>query len=344
MAELFSVIWVLLPIPSIWLLIKHLKLRKELKRIQNSEGLLNSNVGRKEGEISDLENQNRNRDRFIKILAERLLSDNLRFLIKNLTTQNYATSRSRLEKVVEFCSKNGFYILPPDRAKLLDQLRDSYEQVVRKNIAKEEQARIKERIRDEQKLEREIAAELKRIDAEKKALEKSLEKALKETGDEHSAEIDRLRQLLNEAEAKNLRAKSQAQLTRSGHVYVISNIGSFGAGVFKIGMTRRLEPLDRVKELGDASVPFPFDVHMMISCDDAPSLERALHRELDSARINRINHRKEFFKINLEKIVSVVENNHGKLDYVAEPDAFEYREGLAMSGDEKIHPSLASLA
>ena len=79
-------------------------------------------------------------------------------------------------------------------------------------------------------------------------------------------------------------------------MYVLSNIGSFGEGVYKIGMTRRLEPQDRVRELGDASVPFPFDVHMMISCDDAPSLENALHRESHKQRVNKVNFRKEFFR------------------------------------------------
>ena len=85
---------------------------------------------------------------------------------------------------------------------------------------------------------------------------------------------------LAEAQASSERAKSMAQLTKAGHVYILSNIGSFGEGIFKVGMTRRLEPQDRVKELGDASVPFPFDVHAMISCENAPGLENALHKEL----------------------------------------------------------------
>lgn len=97
-----------------------------------------------------------------------------------------------------------------------------------------------------------------------------------------------------------------AQQTKAGNVYVISNLGSFGDRVSKIGMTRRLEPMDRVKELGDASVPFPFDVHMMIACDDVPKLETALHREFHKRRINRVNLRKEFFRVGLEEIQKLV--------------------------------------
>jgi hypothetical protein len=118
-------------------------------------------------------------------------------------------------------------------------------------------------------------------------------------------------------------------------VYVISNIGSFGQDVFKVGMTRRLEPLDRVRELGDASVPFPFDVHMMISCEDAPKLENALHHEFFFLRLNRTNPRKEFFKIDIESIRRVVEREHGKVDYVADAEALQFRQSLEMSDEDE---------
>ncbi|TNC48203.1 GIY-YIG nuclease family protein, partial [Klebsiella quasipneumoniae] len=129
------------------------------------------------------------------------------------------------------------------------------------------------------------------------------------------------------------RAKSMAQMTKQGHVYVISNIGSFGENVYKIGMTRRLEPLDRVSELSGASVPFEFDVHAMISCDDAPALEYALHNKLSSERMNKVNLRKEFFKTDLSKIIQCVEEHHGKVEYVADPAALQYYRSLEI-GEE----------
>ena len=117
-------------------------------------------------------------------------------------------------------------------------------------------------------------------------------------------------------------------------MYVISNIGSFGEDVFKIGMTRRLEPMERVKELSGAAVPFDFDVHAMISCDDAPALEKTLHDHLECYRINRINLRKEFFRVELSRIIDEVERHHGQVDYIADPAALQYLQSLEYAESE----------
>ncbi|EKM30714.1 chromosome segregation ATPase family protein, partial [Vibrio harveyi] len=139
-------------------------------------------------------------------------------------------------------------------------------------------------MREEAKVEAEIKkAEAEAIKEEKrfqKALDtarKELEQASDELKLELEQQIAELQANLKEAELKHQRAQSMAEQTKQGHVYVISNIGSFGEDIYKIGMTRRLEPMDRVKELGDASVPFTFDVHAMIHTDDAPTLEKKLH-------------------------------------------------------------------
>ena len=116
-----------------------------------------------------------------------------------------------------------------------------------------------------------------------------------------NSKIEELQQRIAEIEEKK-RAISQAMLTKTGHVYIISNVGSFGENVYKIGMTRRLEPMDRVKELGDASVPFPFDVHAMIRTSDAPALENELHKHFDQRRLNLENQRKEFFRVSIDEI------------------------------------------
>src|SRR6185503_7667311 len=114
----------------------------------------------------------------------------------------------------------------------------------------------------------------------------------------------------------------------------ISNIGSFGEGIYKIGMTRRLEPKERIWELCSASVPFPFDIHMMISCTDAPSLENALHRAFFKQRINKANPRKEFFRVGLQEIHKIVTENHGEVEYVADAEALEYRQSISMSEED----------
>ena len=214
-------------------------------------------------------------------------------------------------------------------------LKAEYQKAVRAAFEREEQARIKAQIREEQLRQKEIDRELKQLEREREAIKAALEKALADAKDQHSEEVERLKARLAEAEAKSQRAISQAQLTTSGHVYVISNIGSFGDGIFKVGMTRRLEPLDRVKELGDASVPFPFDVHAMISCNDAPTLENALHRKLHKTRINKTNPRKEFFKTDIETIFQVVKEHHGEVEYVVDAEARQYRQSISMSDEDE---------
>ena len=122
-----------------------------------------------------------------------------------------------------------------------------------------------------------------------------------------------------------------AQLTRAGNVYIISNIGSLGDEVFKIGMTRRREPMDRIWELSDASVPFDFDVHAMIYSEDAPALERMLHNEFDDLRINKVNYRKEFFRLPLERIRDVVAAKGLNASFTLVAEAHEYRETMALN-------------
>ena len=117
--------------------------------------------------------------------------------------------------------------------------------------------------------------------------------------------------------------------TRAGFVYVISNIGSFGENIYKIGMTRRLEPMDRIKELGDASVPFEFDVHAMIFSADAPALETTLHNTFRGKEVNKVNLKKEFYKVSLDEIEKVVKENHNAtVTFTKVAEAAQYRETL----------------
>ena len=171
----------------------------------------------------------------------------------------------------------------------IDELVVVHEYQEQLQFEKEEQRRINEQIREEQRAQRELEKAQQEAEKEEKRYQRALDKARQEidqaTGkrqEKLQSEIQRLNELLLESQTNKERAMSRAQMTRSGHVYIISNIGSFGENVYKIGMTRRLEPTDRVRELGDASVPFRFDIHAMIYSEDAPSLENHLHRLLES--------------------------------------------------------------
>ncbi len=267
-------------------------------------------------------------------LAGRYLKENVSWIGGKLNANNFSSCKQRLVNVIGACRSIGFDVPEAQEQELVQNLQNDFEQAVRDEFARQEQARIKAQIREEERLAREIDKQIKDAEREKAAIQVALEKALKETQDEHSAEVELLKVRLKEAEEKAQRAISQAQLTKAGHVYVLSNIGSFGDGVYKIGMTRRLEPLDRVYELSSASVPFPYDVHMMISCDDAPSLENALHRELHKQRVNKVNFRKEFFRADFDSIRRIVTSQHGEVEYHAEPEALQYRESIRMPDED----------
>ena len=121
-----------------------------------------------------------------------------------------------------------------------------------------------------------------------------------------------------------------AQQTKRGHVYIISNIGAFGDNVYKIGMTRRLEPKDRVTELGDASVPFSFDIHAMIYSIDAPTLEKTLHKKFINNQVNKVNPRKEFFDVTLSDIRNIIDEMGIEAHWTMTAEAKEYYESKAM--------------
>lgn len=222
----------------------------------------------------------------------------------------------------------------------LDELNLVHEYQEKIQQEKEEQRRIREQMREEEVAQREM--ERAQQDAEKEearyatALDKARREAEQAVGEKQSrllAQINELTHRLAEAHERKERALARAQMTRSGHVYVISNIGSFGEQVYKIGMTRRLDPMDRVRELGDASVPFQFDVHAIIYTEDAPGLENALHKRFHHRRLNRVNERKEFFHVSLDDIARVVAEHHGTIEFTMSAEAEEYRKTLAFIKD-----------
>jgi hypothetical protein len=268
-----------------------------------------------------------------EVLARRYLKDNISWITKSLTADNFAASKQKLKQVVSWCRDIGFAFDAKEEEALVAELKREYEQVVRAALEREEQARIKAQIREEEAARRERDRAMAELERRRSAIDAALQAALTQAHDAYSAEIESLKTQLAEVESSQ-RAISQAQLTKAGYVYVISNIGSFGENVFKIGMTRRLEPLDRVRELGDASVPFPFDVHMMISCKDAPSLENALHRKFFRCQVNKTNPRKEFFRANIGDIAAVVREHHGEVEYKIDAEAFQYRQSLEMKDED----------
>ncbi|MGJ8694426.1 MAG: DUF4041 domain-containing protein, partial [Thalassotalea sp.] len=281
-------------------------------------------------------------NRGIKLTA-RAFNSECDTAISNARWNNVDRLEQRLEKAFDAINKmnqsNAIVISNAYFNLKLKELRLAYEYVDKKQQEKEEQQEIKRQMREEAKLQQELDKAEKDEEKFKKLLEKAKREAEKSAGsklDELNEKIASLSQELEEAHEKSERAKSLAQQTKIGHVYVISNIGSFGEDVYKIGMTRRLEPLDRVRELGDASVPFIFDVHAMIHSDDAPALESALHKKFDLKRLNLVNSRKEFFRVNLAEIEKEVSNISPDAEFIETAEARDYRKSQSILAQQKV--------
>lgn len=219
----------------------------------------------------------------------------------------------------------------------MSELHLAYEYQQKKQEEKEEQRRLKEEMREQEKLEREIKIARDRILKEKKHFSQAIEE-IKSRIEKSKNDIERqdLNLKLNELQSQSSSLEQEEkqidyreQNAKAGYVYVISNLGSFGENIFKIGMTRRLEPLDRIYELGDASVPFPFDVHALIFSDNAPELEAKIQNQFHQGRLNKINNRKEFFKADINELEKTIKQNYNKIvDFEKVPGAEQYRESL----------------
>jgi len=271
-------------------------------------------------------------------------------LIGKVNPGNFPRTLERIEKLAAALEKSaatlhcGFNI---EYVKLkYEECKIQYQFKLKKQEEQEEQRLIREQMREEQKAIREYERAIAQAEEEERIYRDMLEKAreqLKMASEEERAMAEQriadLENLLAVAEAKEQRAKSMAEQTRRGHVYVISNIGSFGENIYKIGLTRRLEPELRVKELGDASVPFAFDVHAMIYSEDAPAIEAALHREFKRRHVNAVNFRKEFFRVDLQSIKDAVEKiTGGEAEFKMTALAEEYYESRRLQSVEVSTP------
>lgn len=270
-------------------------------------------------------------------------------LVSKVKWNNVNQMKERMQKLFDAINKLGQGFQVYINNQYLDlkekELILEYEYQTKRQQEKEEMRAIQEELREEEKVKREFEQAQREAEKEEATYQKALDKARKEyeasTGETHDklqAQIEKLEQELKEAQEKKERALSMAQQTKRGHVYIISNIGSFGENVYKIGMTRRLEPVDRVKELGDASVPFQFDIHAMIYSDEAPTLENELHKAFTNKKVNMLNYRKEFFNVTLDEIESKVKEIGLDADFSRLPEAMEYRETLAIL--EKLNSQL----
>ena len=218
----------------------------------------------------------------------------------------------------------------------LEALNIEYEYYVQRERAKEEQRAIREQMRQEAEERKRLEQEKKKVEAEENKYRQEIDRITAQMQQAHDAELDELRKRLEEMNALVAKVEEKKeeiinlQNGKAGTVYIISNIGSFGDNMYKIGMTRRIEPQDRVNELGDASVPFPFDVHSFIFSEDAVALENALHHELNDRRVNKVNLRKEFFNVSIEELQQIVERIDPTAPFKVTALAEQYRQSISI--------------
>ena len=264
-------------------------------------------------------------------------------IVDKVTLRNMDNSREKILRSFDTLNRifqdDGVQITQDFLHTKFEELSLAYSCLVKQEEEKEQRRAIREQMVEEEKVRKEIERAKQKIEKEEAQFSNEINKLMAYMQNakddiERTLYIDKIKELQEKLDALQKDKDDvlqREQNTRAGFVYIISNIGSFGEQVFKIGMTRRLEPMDRIAELSSASVPFPFDVHAMIFSEDAPHLESVLHQHFDKQRVNQVNPRKEFFKVDLEEIKKVVlENHNATVKFVDVPDAIEYRETVKL--------------
>lgn len=279
----------------------------------------------------------------MKKLCLRSFNNECEAAVDEVKFNNYERCEARIEKSADAVEKLGKTMsvrINPRYVQLKkDELKIALEYQIQKQREKEEQKELRAQLREEARVAKELEEARKEALKEQQHYQNALDKVQKQIAactDETELEV--LKEKLSDLSAKfDVITENIAQIDyrqanqKAGYVYIISNIGAFGEDVYKIGMTRRLEPQERVDELGDASVPFNFDVHAMIFSDNAPALEATLHRTFAERRLNYINNRREFYHVSLDEVKQIVKENHDKtVEFVEVPPAEQYRETIKM--------------
>lgn len=250
--------------------------------------------------------------------------------VRSLRAGNVVSAKKRLEASIAAIAKLGammeMRVNPEYHALRVKELELTADYLMRVQVEREEAREERERLREERRAEQELAAERVRLDKEREHYLNAL-RALE--GSDDTQGIEELTQRLEDIDQAIERNDFRAANIRAGYVYVISNRGALGRHVVKIGMTRRLEPMDRIRELGDASVPFPFDVHAMFFSEDAVTVESELHRAFAERRVNLVNLRREFFFATPAEVREVLLEKVGSLlEFTEEPESTQYLQSL----------------
>lgn len=252
--------------------------------------------------------------------------------LRTLRAGNVLTAKKRLEGSVSAIERLGkmmeMRINPAYHQLRVEELELTADHLMKVQEEREAAREERERLREERKAEQELAAERERLEKERAHLLNAFT-ALQNSGDTAAAaDLQAKIDAVDNAIAQN---DFRAANIQAGYVYVISNRGAFGPNVVKIGLTRRLEPMDRIRELGDASVPFPFDVHALFFAEDAVTIESELHKHFSVRRLNQVNLRREFFFASPQEVREVLLSKVGNLlEFADEAESTQYLQSVGV--------------
>lgn len=311
--------------PSVILKLHHMDVKDLRKAFRDNEKQIQSVLKQYEGRYTTKANKT------IYSLMVIALQAELQNVLYNLKYEKLDTAIDQVKSVTEkylSIASSGNQSIAGTITKFIGEIeylfinavKIEYNYYVKKEQARQEQLAIREQMRQEAEERKALEAERKKVEAEESKFTSQISVLKDQLSTASSDEIDTLNHRIMELEAQLLDVVVKKediikpQNGKAGNIYIISNLGSFGDKVFKIGMTRRMNPQDRVNELGDASVPFKFDVHSFIFSDNAVALESALHERLNNQRVNKVNLRKEFFYSSVDELEALV----NELDPTAE--------------------------
>lgn len=313
--------------------------KEELDRIRDAQKKLIKNdkaiIGATTWTVNGSKSKGNKMIADMKKLFLRAFNSDCEDVISKVKYNNFDMSLKKIRQSANSIEKLGKSMSLQITQKYIDwkeeELTLAFEYQQKKQEEKEAQKAARAEMREAARLQKEIEAQRKKIEKEQTHYQTAYEKLLKQLEEDPDnsdllAKKSELENQLNDIDRAIKDIDYREANQRAGYVYIISNIGAFGENVYKIGMTRRLDPQDRVDELGDASVPFNFDVHAMIFSDDAPALETALHKAFEDRKLNMVNTRREFFNVTLDEIKEVVKENFDKtVEFVDVPDAEQFR-------------------
>ncbi len=320
--------------------------KEKIKQVREKEKALiktkNAVTGNTDWTVNNSKTKGRKMVSDMQKLLLRAFNSECDYIIDHVTVANIETSKRKItasrDAISELGKMAGISIRWEYFNCKLEELYLALDYQQKKQEEKEALREARAQLREEAKLAKEIAEARKKLEKEQSHYTNALSKLKAQLANVTEEERPALEEKIKEAESRlekidaDFKAVDYREANqKAGYVYIISNLGAFGENVYKIGMTRRLEPMDRIHELGDASVPFEFDVHAMIFSDNAPALEAALHNAFADKKLNFVNQRREFFRVSLDEIKKVVKENYDKtVEFVDIPPAEQFRQSLSM--------------